>query len=134
MAEIAALGLKNIRVAASSLFPVHAALVEYMRRDVVTGIVTSYMSGPAVAQGVLSSPVILQTHGGRARDRGGAKCTSMWLSWLPLRPTRMATSMGFKGKRRSAPTFSRRFGIGEVHDLSEGIGLCLCLTIRLSRT
>ncbi|WP_245473662.1 hypothetical protein [Bradyrhizobium zhanjiangense] len=34
------------------------------------------------------------------------------------------------GKRRFTPTFSRQ----EFQDLFEGIGLCLCLTIRLSRT
>ena len=70
MAEIAALGLKDIRVAASSLFPVHVPLVEHMRAGVVTGLVTSYMSGPvaaAVARGLLATPAILQTHGGRAR-------------------------------------------------------------------
>ncbi|MFL5516837.1 MAG: citrate lyase subunit alpha [Gemmatimonadales bacterium] len=70
MAEIAALGLRDIRVAASSLFPVHAPLVEHIRGGVVTGITTGYMSGPvaeAVARGWLSTPAVLQTHGGRAR-------------------------------------------------------------------
>ena len=38
MAEIAALGLRDIRIAASSLFPVHAPLVEHIRSGVVTGI------------------------------------------------------------------------------------------------
>lgn len=70
MAEIAGLGLRDIRVAASSLFPVHAPLVEHIRSGVVTGIVTAYMSGPvaeAVARGELATPAVLQTHGGRAR-------------------------------------------------------------------
>ena len=38
MAEIAALGLRDIKVAASSLFPVHAPLVEHIRNGVVTGM------------------------------------------------------------------------------------------------
>lgn len=70
MAEIAALGLRDIRVAPSSLFPVHAPLVDHIRSGVVTGIVTSYMAGPvaeAVARGWLATPAVMQTHGGRAR-------------------------------------------------------------------
>src|SRR3954454_20069389 len=70
MAEIAALGLRGIKVAASSLFPVHAPLVEHIRNGVVTGIMTAYMVGPvaeAVAKGWLATPAVMQTHGGRAR-------------------------------------------------------------------
>ena len=70
MAEIAALGLRDIRVAASSIFPVHAPLAEHMRSGVVTGIATGYMSGAvaeAVARGWLATPAVMQTHGGRAR-------------------------------------------------------------------
>jgi citrate lyase subunit alpha/citrate CoA-transferase len=70
MTEVAALGLRDIRIAASSLFPVHAPLVEHIRTGVVSGIVTSYMVGPvaqAVASGLLLTPAVLQTHGGRAR-------------------------------------------------------------------
>src|SRR4051812_41270424 len=46
MSEIAALGLRDIRVAASSVFPVHAPLVEHIRNGVVTRIVSSYITGP----------------------------------------------------------------------------------------
>jgi citrate lyase subunit alpha / citrate CoA-transferase len=70
MAEIARLGIRDLRVAASSLFPVHAPLVEHMRSGVVTGIFTGYLSGPvadAVAQGELATPARMVTHGGRAR-------------------------------------------------------------------
>jgi citrate lyase subunit alpha/citrate CoA-transferase len=70
MAEIAALGRRDIRIAASSLFPVHAPLVEHIRSGVVTGLCTGYLSGPvaeAVARGWLARPVVMQTHGGRAR-------------------------------------------------------------------
>jgi citrate lyase alpha subunit len=41
MAEIAALGLRDIKIAASSLFPVHAPLIEHIRNGVVTGISAS---------------------------------------------------------------------------------------------
>ncbi len=70
--EIAKLGLKDIRIAASSLFPVHAPLVEHFEKEVVTGIYTGYMSGPvatAVSKGALNRAVVMHTHGGRARDR-----------------------------------------------------------------
>src|SRR5690349_2757541 len=43
MAEVAAMGLRDIRVAASSIFPVHAPLVEHIRSGVVTSITTSYV-------------------------------------------------------------------------------------------
>ena len=70
MAVAAARGLSGLTVAASSLFPVHAPLVEHMRNGVVTKLFTAYMSGPvadAVSHGVLATPVVMQTHGGRAR-------------------------------------------------------------------
>jgi citrate lyase subunit alpha/citrate CoA-transferase len=70
LAEIAAKGLKDIKVAASSLFPVHAPLVEHIRRGVVTALHTAYMTGPvaqAVSRGQLETPAVLCTHGGRAR-------------------------------------------------------------------
>lgn len=66
----AKLGLKDLKVALSSVFPVHAPLVEHMKNGVVTALDTNYMSGPvaqAVSRGVLKKPVIMRTHGGRAR-------------------------------------------------------------------
>ncbi|SPF32924.1 citrate (pro-3S)-lyase, alpha subunit [Candidatus Desulfosporosinus infrequens] len=63
-------GLKDLTIAASSIFPVHAPLVEHMKSGVVTGIVANYMSGPvpeAISRGELKKPAIMQTHGGRAR-------------------------------------------------------------------
>ncbi len=69
--EIARAGLRNITIAPSSIFPVHATLVPYMESGVVSGIHTAYMVGPvaeAVSRGVLPRPVVMCTHGGRARD------------------------------------------------------------------
>jgi citrate lyase subunit alpha/citrate CoA-transferase len=68
--EIATFGLKDIRIAASSVFPVHAPLVDHFKKRIVTGIHTGYMSGPvaeAVSRGALDKAVVMQTHGGRAR-------------------------------------------------------------------
>ena len=70
MAEVHRLGLKDIRVAASSLFPCHAPLVAMMEDGTVTDIHTDYMSGPvaeAVSQGKLKNPAVMTTHGGRPR-------------------------------------------------------------------
>ena len=53
----------------SSLFPVHAPLVQHAERGVVARIVTAYMSAPvadAVSRGALPQPIVMQTHGGRA--------------------------------------------------------------------
>lgn len=73
MDAVAALGVKNITVACSSLFPVHEPLVEHIRSGVVTGLDTDYMSGPvarAVAEGLLPTPVMFRSHGGRPRAIG----------------------------------------------------------------
>jgi citrate lyase subunit alpha / citrate CoA-transferase len=60
--EIARLGIRDITVAPSSLFPVHAPLVEHIRTGVVARIHTAYISGPvaqAVARGALAMPVVM---------------------------------------------------------------------------
>jgi citrate lyase subunit alpha/citrate CoA-transferase len=70
LAAAARLGLKNLNIMASSIFPVHAPLVEHIKSGVVTGLDTNYIAGPvglAVSRGALARPVILRTHGGRAR-------------------------------------------------------------------
>lgn len=68
--EIAKAGLKDMRVAASSIFPIHAPLVKHIESGVVTSICANYISGPvaqAVSMGLVKNPVIMHTHGGRPR-------------------------------------------------------------------
>lgn len=70
LATAAKLGIKNLKVALSSIFPVHAPLIEHIKNGVVTALDTNYMSGPvaqAVSRGIMAKPVVLRTHGGRAR-------------------------------------------------------------------
>ncbi|MGE4299001.1 MAG: citrate lyase subunit alpha [Desulfovibrionaceae bacterium] len=70
MREVAAMGIRDLRVAVSSVFEAHACLVELARQGVVTRLDTNYMSGSmadAVTQGVLAHPVRFRTHGGRPR-------------------------------------------------------------------
>lgn len=66
----AELGVKDLKVAPSSVFPVHAPMVGHFESGVVTGLATDYLSGPVaedVSHGGLARPVVLRTHGGRAR-------------------------------------------------------------------
>lgn len=63
------LGLRDLHIAPSSLFPCHGALIPLLENGTVTRITTSYMTGPlanAVAVGALRHPALLQTHGRRA--------------------------------------------------------------------
>ncbi len=64
-----ALGLRDLHIAPSSLFPCHASLIPFVENGTITRITTSYMNGPladAVKAGHLPNPAVLQTHGGRA--------------------------------------------------------------------
>lgn len=70
MEKVHAKGLKNIRIAPSSLFPCHAPLVAMMEDGTITDIHTDYMSGPvadAVSAGKLKNPAVMTSHGGRPR-------------------------------------------------------------------
>ena len=73
MDAVAVLGVKDITVACSSLFPVHEHLIGHIRSGVITGLDTDYMSGPlakAVTDGILPRPVMFRSHGGRPRAIG----------------------------------------------------------------
>lgn len=68
--EISKLNIKDIKVAVSSIFPVHEPLVNHIKSGVVSCIYANYMSGSvaeAVTNGLLKYPAIMHTHGGRAR-------------------------------------------------------------------
>ena len=45
LAEIAAMGFKDINVNASSMFDIHEPIFEHVKNGVVTGIETDYVSG-----------------------------------------------------------------------------------------
>jgi len=68
--EISKMGIKDIRVAASSIFPIHKPLVKHIKAGAVTGIYANYISGAvaeAISKGELKYPAVMHTHGGRAR-------------------------------------------------------------------
>ncbi|MDR1376717.1 MAG: citrate lyase subunit alpha, partial [Synergistaceae bacterium] len=78
MEEIAKLGIRNVTVNASSIFDVHAPLVDHIKNGVVSGLECAYMGsrvGRAISEGVLKAPVQFRSHGGRAADieRGRSK-------------------------------------------------------------
>ncbi|MDR1732686.1 MAG: citrate lyase subunit alpha [Synergistaceae bacterium] len=70
MAEVAALGMRNITIAASSVGTAHDPVAKMIEDGVVTGLQTSGIRGgmgEAVSWGKLSTPAILRSHGGRVR-------------------------------------------------------------------
>ena len=71
MEEIAALGIRDLTVNASSLFDVHAPLLNHIQTGVVTQLAADYIGGSlgrAISQGIMEKPVQFRTHGGRPRD------------------------------------------------------------------
>ena len=71
MDEIAAMGIRDLTVNASSLFDAHRPLIGHIENHVVRKILTDYMSagvGHAISEGILEEPVEFRTHGGRAQD------------------------------------------------------------------
>ena len=70
LAEIAAMGLKNISIAPSSIANVHEPLIEHIKNGVVTNITFSGLRdkvGAAISAGIMENPVVIRSHGGRAR-------------------------------------------------------------------
>lgn len=67
--EIAAIGIRDIRVAASSLTDCHAPMIEHIKNGVVTHIETSGCRGElanSISRGIMNEPMVFRTHGGRA--------------------------------------------------------------------
>lgn len=70
MDEIAAMGIRDITIAASSLGSAHDPVAEYIEKGVVTGLQTSGIRGrvgEVVSEGKLKTPAIIRSHGGRVR-------------------------------------------------------------------
>ena len=69
--EIAALGIRDLTLNASSLFDTHAPILDHIRSGVIGRIMTNYMSGAvgrAISRGIMDAPVEFRTHGGRPAD------------------------------------------------------------------
>ncbi|MBE0701242.1 MAG: citrate lyase subunit alpha, partial [Acholeplasmataceae bacterium] len=69
-AEIKKRNLKNMTLAPSAIFPIHEPLVELIKKQNITKIVTNYLNGPVadvIGKGHLKDLLIMDTHGGRPR-------------------------------------------------------------------
>lgn len=70
MEEVAAMGLKDITICASSLGAAHDPVAALIEKGVVTGIQSSGVRGKigeAISFGKLKTPAIIRSHGGRVR-------------------------------------------------------------------
>lgn len=70
MAEIAAMGIKNLTLASSSIANVHEPIIEHIKNGVITNITSSGLRdkvGAAISRGIMANPVVIRSHGGRAR-------------------------------------------------------------------
>lgn len=68
MEEIASLGIKNLTVNASAILNNNGPLIEHIKNGTVIALETDYMEGQvgkAVSQGLMKTPVVFRTHGGR---------------------------------------------------------------------
>ena len=71
MDQIAAMGIRDLTLNASSLFDTHLPLEEHIRNRVVRKINPNYMAaglGRLICEGLMEEPVDFSTHGGRPRD------------------------------------------------------------------
>lgn len=70
MEEVAAMGIRDITICASSLGSAHDPVADYIEQGIVTGIQTSGVRGrigEVISHGKLKTPAIIRSHGGRVR-------------------------------------------------------------------
>lgn len=69
--EVAAMGVRDITIAPSSLQSIHEKLIPHIRSGVITGIQTSGLRGEIArvlsTENLLKTPIIIRSHGGRPR-------------------------------------------------------------------
>jgi citrate lyase subunit alpha/citrate CoA-transferase len=68
--EMDAMGLRDMGIASSSVHGVHAELIPYIRKGVITRIETGVngLIGELASKGELDCPIVVRSHGGRARS------------------------------------------------------------------
>ncbi len=68
--EIANKGFKNLTLASSSIANIHEPIIDHIKNGVITNITSSGLRdkvGAAISNGLMENPVIIRSHGGRAR-------------------------------------------------------------------
>jgi len=70
VAEMDAMGLRDMGIASSSVHGVHAAIIPSIRKGVITRIETGVngLIGELVSKGELDCDIVVRSHGGRARS------------------------------------------------------------------
>ena len=68
--ELDRMGLRDMRIASSSVHPVHAEIIPFIQKGVVTRIETGVngLIGELISKGALDCPTVVRSHGGRARS------------------------------------------------------------------
>ncbi|ADD68356.1 citrate lyase, alpha subunit [Denitrovibrio acetiphilus DSM 12809] len=68
--EIDALGIRDIKIASSSIHPVHAELIPYINKGVISAFECGVngLIGELASKGEIRCPITVRTHGGRARS------------------------------------------------------------------
>ncbi len=100
------MGIKDLRLFPTALFPIHAPLIEHIKTGVVTRIEGS-MNGPVGAfvskGGALKQPAVLRSHGGRWRaiEAGDVHIDVAFIAAPQADPYGNAT--GIKGKTPCGP-------------------------------
>ncbi len=71
MDELSGMGYKDLTVNASSLFDIHAPIINHIKNEVVTGLEVNYMGGVIgreISSGIMEKAVDFRSHGGRPSD------------------------------------------------------------------
>jgi citrate lyase subunit alpha/citrate CoA-transferase len=70
VAECDAMGLRDLTIASSSIHPVNAAIIPFIHKGTVTRCETGVngLIGELVSKGELDFPIVVRSHGGRARS------------------------------------------------------------------
>ena len=115
MDEIMKRDLRDITVAASSVFPVHTSLAKAIEQGVVTQVVTAYMSGAVadvVSEGKCLYPCVMQTHGGRALSIESGK---LKIDVAFIASPAMDDSGNISGRQGKAACGSLGYAIADAH-------------------
>ncbi|MHC5247799.1 citrate lyase subunit alpha [Enterococcus sp. LJL120] len=70
LAELSEMGFKNLSIAPSSIANVHEPIIDHIKSGLITNITSSGLRdkvGAAISQGIMENPVVIRSHGGRAR-------------------------------------------------------------------
>ncbi|MDP3305406.1 MAG: citrate lyase subunit alpha [Erysipelotrichaceae bacterium] len=115
MDEIIKRNLRDITVAASSVFPIHTSLATAIERGVVTQVVAAYMSGAVadvVSKGKCLYPCVMQTHGGRALSIESGK---LKIDVAFIASPAMDKSGNISGRQGKAACGSLGYAIADAH-------------------